>query len=72
MTEWWWSGSLDAFASMCNLRLPSDTQYETRVVAEQVSKALGDLFPVSWPSLVPLAGCKAENLSSSVSTGEQA
>ena len=55
MTEWWWSGSLDAFASMCNLRLPSDTQYETRVVAEQVSKVLGDLFPVSWPSLVPLS-----------------
>jgi thymidylate synthase (FAD) len=50
MTEWWWSGSLDAFASMCNLRLPSDTQYETRVVAEQVSKVLGDLFPVSWAS----------------------
>lgn len=58
MTEWWWSGSLDAFASMCNLRLPSDTQYETRVVAEQVSKVLGDLFPVSWASLVPLAGCE--------------
>jgi thymidylate synthase (FAD) len=55
MTEWWWSGSLDAFASMCNLRLPSDTQYETRVVAEQVSKVLGDLFPVSWASLVPLS-----------------
>jgi thymidylate synthase (FAD) len=52
MTEWWWSGSLDAFASMCNLRLPSDTQYETRVVAEQVSKVLGDLFPVSWEALV--------------------
>lgn len=55
MTEWWWSGSLDAFASMCNLRLPSDTQYETRVVAEQVSKVLGDLFPISWASLVPLS-----------------
>jgi thymidylate synthase (FAD) len=52
MTEWWWSGSLDAFARMCNLRLPSDTQYETRVVAEQVSKVLGDLFPVSWEALV--------------------
>ena len=52
MTEWWWSGSLDAFARMCNLRLPSDTQYETRVVAEQVSKVLGELFPVSWEALV--------------------
>ena len=62
MTEWWWSGSLDAFASMCNLRLPSDTQYETRVVAEQVSKVLGDLFPVSWTSLVPLSVCEGEQV----------
>lgn len=56
MTEWYWSGSLDAFASMCNLRLPSDTQYESRLVAEQVSKVMGDLFPVSWPALVDLEG----------------
>lgn len=52
MTEWWWSGSLDAFASMCNLRCASDTQYESRIVADQISKVLGDLFPVSWASLV--------------------
>ena len=52
MTEWWWSGSLDAFASMCNLRLPSDTQYETRVVAEQISKVMGEIFPVSWGALM--------------------
>jgi thymidylate synthase (FAD) len=53
MTEWYWSGSLDAFASMCNLRCASDTQYESRVVADQISKVMGDLFPVSWASLVP-------------------
>jgi thymidylate synthase (FAD) len=53
MTEWYWSGSLDAFAAMCNLRCASDTQYESRVVADQISKVLGDLFPVSWASLVP-------------------
>ena len=52
MTEWWWSGSLDAFARMCNLRLPSDTQYETRIVADQISKVMGDLFPVSWGALI--------------------
>jgi thymidylate synthase (FAD) len=33
MTEWWWSGSLDAFADMCNLRCKPDTQLETRLVA---------------------------------------
>lgn len=52
MTEWWWSGSLDAFARMCNLRLPSDTQYETRIVADQISRVMGDLFPVSWGALM--------------------
>jgi thymidylate synthase (FAD) len=51
MTEWWWSGSLDAFARMCNLRCAPDTQYETRIVADQISRVLGDLFPVSWEAL---------------------
>jgi len=52
MTEWYWSGSLDAFAAMCNLRCAPDTQYETRVVADQISEVMGDLFPVSWSALV--------------------
>jgi thymidylate synthase (FAD) len=51
MTEWWWSGSLDAFARMCNLRCAPDTQYESRAVADQISRVLGDLFPVSWEAL---------------------
>lgn len=52
MTEWYWSGSLDAFASMCNLRLKDDTQYETRLVAQQISDKMKELFPVSWKALV--------------------
>jgi thymidylate synthase (FAD) len=52
MTEWWWSGSLDAFASMCKLRCATDTQYETRIVADQISSVMGDLFPVSWGALM--------------------
>ena len=52
MTEWYWSGSLDAFASMCNLRLKPDTQYESRLVAQQISDVMKELFPVSWASLV--------------------
>jgi thymidylate synthase (FAD) len=52
MTEWYWSGSLDAFASMCKLRCASDTQYESRVVANQISEVMGTLFPpVSWNAL---------------------
>lgn len=52
MTEWFWSGSLDAFASMCNLRLKDDTQYETRLVAQQIDKEMLELFPHSWKALV--------------------
>ena len=52
MTEWYWSGSLDAFADMCRLRLPADTQQETRVVAQQINEIMKPLFPVSWESLL--------------------
>ena len=52
MTEWYWSGSLDAFADMCNLRCASDTQAETRFVATQISDRMRKLFPVSWSALV--------------------
>jgi len=52
MTEWYWSGSLDAFADMCKLRCKEDTQYETRLVADQISEHMQELFPVSWEALV--------------------
>ena len=51
MTEWYWSGSLYAFAKMCGLRLKSDTQYETRLVAEQIEDKMTELFPESWTAL---------------------
>jgi thymidylate synthase (FAD) len=52
MTEWYWSGSLDAFAAMCKLRCASDTQYESRIVADQISEQMKELFPVSWEALM--------------------
>ena len=52
MTEWYWSGSLDAFAAMCRLRCASDTQYESRLVADQISEEVSELFPVSWDALM--------------------
>ena len=52
MTEWYWSGSLDAFADMCNLRRKEDTQYETRLVANSISMDMKGLFPASWKALV--------------------
>ena len=51
MTEWYWSGSLDAFADMCNLRCKPDTQAETREVARQIDHKMIELFPVSWDAL---------------------
>ena len=51
MTEWYWSGSLDAFADMCKLRCASDTQAETQEVAKQISLQMHELFPVSWMAL---------------------
>ena len=51
MTEWYWSGSLDAFMDMCNLRCKLDTQYETRLVAEYILSEMINLFPISVEAL---------------------
>jgi len=51
MTEWYWSGSLDAFADMCKLRCAPDTQAETAEVAWEIDRIMIDLFPVSWRAL---------------------
>jgi thymidylate synthase (FAD) len=51
MTEWIWSGSVDAFASMCALRCKPDTQRETQIVANNIDEIMGRLFPVSWTSI---------------------
>ncbi len=52
MTEWYWSGSLYAFAKMCSLRLKADSQQETREVAEQIQKIMIKAFPYSWKELM--------------------
>jgi len=51
-TEWYWSGSLYAFAKMCSLRLKEDTQLETQEIAKQISDEMAMLFPVSWEALL--------------------
>jgi len=51
MTEWYWSGSLDAFADMCTLRCKPDTQYESQLVANQIDDMMSEKFPVSWEAL---------------------
>lgn len=51
-TDWVWSGSLFAFAKMCNLRLDSHTQKEATEVAAMINEKALELFPVAWPALV--------------------
>ena len=52
MTEWWWTGSLAAFARVCKLRLDPHSQQETRQIAEEMAKLIEPLFPVSWQALM--------------------
>ena len=51
MTEWYWSGTLMAFARVCNLRCKPDAQVETQMVANKIDKLTEELFPYSWEAL---------------------
>tara|TARA_B100002019_G_C21247953_1_gene589419 strand:+ start:52 stop:699 length:648 start_codon:yes stop_codon:yes gene_type:complete len=51
MTEWYWSGTLYAFARVCNLRCAKDTQLESRIVADSIDKFCNEEFPYSWKYL---------------------
>lgn len=51
MTEWYWTGSLYAFARVCELRCAEDTQEETRIIADSIDKFCNEEFPYSWKYL---------------------
>ena len=51
MTEWYWSGTLYAFARVCNLRCKDDAQKETQNVGWDIDKCARKLFPASWQAL---------------------
>ena len=50
-TEWYWSGTLIAFARVCNLRCAKDTQWETQQIANKIDKFGAEFFPYSWVEL---------------------
>ena len=50
-TEWYWSGTLMAFARVCNLRCKPDAQLETRLITDQIDDISSAEFPVSWKAL---------------------
>ncbi len=51
-TEWYWTGSLAAYARMCKLRLDPHAQAETQEIARQVSAIIEPLYPNSWRALI--------------------
>lgn len=51
-TEWYWSGSLGAFAKMLSLRMAEDTQYESRIVANKIYEQLVSIYPISLKALI--------------------
>ena len=50
-TEFYWSGSLAAWARVINLRTSDDAQKETRDVAELIAKHIKTLYPESYGAL---------------------
>lgn len=54
MTEWWWTGSLAAWARVFNLRLDAHTQLESRLLVSQMYDILLPCFPNAIPALVKL------------------
>lgn len=52
MTEWYWTGSLAAWARVCKLRLDPHAQIEVQEVAKLINSHMTKVFPVSWAALM--------------------
>jgi len=50
-TEWYWTGSLAAYARFYSQRIDIHAQWEIRQYAEKIGKIISPLFPVSWKEL---------------------
>lgn len=50
-TEWYWTGSLAAFARFYQQRTHEGAQSEIRELAERVQDIIQPLYPVSWEAL---------------------
>ena len=51
-TEWYWTGSLSAYARVCKLRLDPHAQWEVRQYAAAFAEIIEPLFPHSWKALM--------------------
>ena len=50
-TEWWWTGSLSAYARVYHQRIDSHAQWEVQQYASAIAKIIEPLFPISWKTL---------------------
>ena len=50
-TEWWWTGSLAAFARIYAQRVEEHAQWEVQQYANAIGTIIQPLFPVSWKAL---------------------
>ena len=53
-TEWWWTGSLAAYARVYKLRSDPHAQWEVREYSDAIGKIISELYPISWNALVGL------------------
>ena len=51
-TEWYWTGSLAAYARFYAQRSDPHAQAEIREYAEEIGSIISGLFPVSWSAIV--------------------
>ena len=52
MVTWRWTGSLAAFARVCQQRLDTHAQKEAQILGNQISEIMEGLFPVTWDAMV--------------------
>lgn len=50
-TEWWWTGSLSAYARVYSQRIDPHAQWEVRQYAQAIYDIIQPLYPVSWLAL---------------------
>ena len=50
-TEWWWTGSLSAFARVYHQRIDAHAQWEVQQYAIAIGQIIEPLFPISWKTL---------------------
>ncbi len=52
MVTWRWTGSLAAFARVCQQRLDGHAQKEAQILGSQISEIMSGLFPATWDAMV--------------------